>query len=323
MALSTRPVPVIGPTINEQFPVASFTSDGGSKIAFPITNLSETGGNRVIEQERAYRDGAKLDDTGAVATRWSFSCLFHNSIQEKGLEVNGKNLYPDVLDDLINAFLVHETGDLVVPTRGSVRVRCESYTRTESNDPRECALLDVVFIEDNEDGVDFSFLSSPSVQATGITLADKTTFSAQERGLWTNPFYAVKDFARNIEGLINAPGDFVNDVRAQAKGAGAAVDRARNSGRDRSTPGRDVLLTPEATVAERSLQLAKEKMMRARSEARRNQPKLQARVFSRNLSLADIAFEFKVDYTDLLFSNPQIENPRNVPAGTTVFLPIG
>ena len=323
MAKATRPVPVIGETINEQFPIASFTSDGGTKIAFPIINLSETGGNRIIEQERAYRDGAKLDDTGAVATRWNISCMFHNSIQEKGLEVNGEQLYPDAMNSLIQSFLIHETGDLVVPTCGSVRVRCESYTRTEIESERECARLDVVFIEDNEDNVDSNFLMFPTVQATGITLAEKTSFSAQERGLWSNPFYEIKDLARNIEGLMNAPGEFVNDIRAQAKGAGAAVDRARNSGRDRSTPGRDVLLTPEATVAERSLQLTKEKMMRARAEARRNQPSLQSRAFSRNLSLADIAFEFKIDYTDLLYANPQIENPRNVPAGTIVFLPIG
>ena len=323
MALSTRPVPTVGPTINEQFPIASFTSDGGTRIAFPIINISESGGNRIIEQERAYRDGAKLDDTGAVATRWSISCLFHNSIQENGLEANTEQLYPDVMNSLIQSFLVHETGDLILPTRGITRVRCESYTRTEVTSERECARLDVVFVEDNEDSVDASFLMFPTVQATGTELAGKLSFYAMANGYWTGYLEDLELYTRGLESVVFSPGDPINDLNALSRSAVDTTNRSIAGGRKRGIPGRDILFTPEATNAERIMHLIKDRSGKAKIEARRNKPPLQARVFSRNLSLSDIAFEFKIDYTDLLYSNPTIENPRNVPAGTVVFLPIG
>jgi hypothetical protein len=94
----------------EGYPVGSWTAENAATIAFPVEDIGESGGNRIIERERPYRDGAKLDDTGRKATQFTMVCKFENTITEPGLEINGlKNLYPDVLNDLIASFGIHKT----------------------------------------------------------------------------------------------------------------------------------------------------------------------------------------------------------------------
>jgi len=101
----------------EQYSVASWTVNNRT-LAFPAKVINDNGGNRIVQRERPFRDGAKLDDTGSRATVWAFEVLFENSIEESGLEINAMPLYPDVINAIIESFKTHETGDLVVPTVG-------------------------------------------------------------------------------------------------------------------------------------------------------------------------------------------------------------
>src|SRR5690242_2889711 len=93
--------------IFERYPVAKWRVGSGAPIAFPIQEITETGGNRIVPHERPYRDGGKLDDTGCKPTTWRFRAIFNNSIAEQDLA--NAVLYPTVLRALIRSFRMHET----------------------------------------------------------------------------------------------------------------------------------------------------------------------------------------------------------------------
>ena len=114
----------------EKFPVCTWTIRGRS-LSFPVLSVDETGQKRRVEHERPWRKGAKQDDLAAKATRWSIRAIFHNGVQEDGID---QPLYPDALRVMYRLFDELETGDLVIPTVGLRRVRPDGYTRQESGD---------------------------------------------------------------------------------------------------------------------------------------------------------------------------------------------
>jgi prophage DNA circulation protein len=307
----------------EGYPVGSWTADNASTLAFPVLSISESGGNRIIERERPYREGAKLDDTGRKATQWTMVCVFENTISEPGLEVNGlKNLYPDVLNDLIASFAIHKTGDLVVPTRGTIRARIVDYGRDERFDERNTARLNVVYKEDNEDSVDANALAAPAASAFAFQLADKAEFSAQNDGMWDTSLQDLKELAANLEGLANAPDNFLLDLEEQANIIMNTHDKVIQTFSRATVEGRDTFLNADSSRTRRQLALIKEIAGKTRFEARRARPRLDSRVFESTQSLPSIAAMLAVDINDLIAANPQLSNPLYIPTGTIVRIPV-
>ena len=312
------------PTVFEQYPIASWQAEGGTKIAFPITDLTEGGGKRIVERERPYRDGAKLDDTGRKATRWTMVAYFDNTIEEPGLEANGgAALYPDVLNDLIDSFSINGTGDLVVPTRGPVRARLEDYNRSERVTARNCAALNLVFVEDNEDTVDAASLSAPTVSANAVRLAETTEFSAQADGAWDGSIQDLAELAANLEGLANAPANAWQDLESQANSVMASADRVTQAFSNPTIPGRGMFVDdPDSGQTQRKIAQTKELAGKTRTSAKRNQPRLSTVVFESDQSVASIAAMLALDFMVVLQVNPQIADPLYVPAGTVVRIPV-
>ena len=153
----------------EQYPSASWSVGTQVALVFPVTEITEEGGNRIVLRERPYRDGAKVDDIGSKAKSWSLKAIFENTINE-GLIQNGQPLYPGVLNELIRSFDQHETGDLIVPTVGKVRARAQSYVRTERNDERDYATVEFKFVQDNEDAIDATSFTLPTVKSKDLNV---------------------------------------------------------------------------------------------------------------------------------------------------------
>jgi hypothetical protein len=308
--------------IFEQYEIASWQPDGGQRVFFPVTRITETGGNRIIERERPYRDGAKLDDTGGRAKKWDMEALFFNSIDEEGLEQNGEPLYPNMLNWLIEeGFGVHATGNLIVPTRGEVRARADSYSRSETFDERDGGIVQLTFIADNEDSVDARSLGMPTVAATAVQLAQTTEFSAQQAGAWDASFQDLVHFAAELEGLANAPREYAQELHDKARMVQAAHERILNSFSSYTVGGRGVLLDPAGNRTERKLIMIADRAGQSRNAARGGKPSTVAVVFEHDQSLASIAAMVGLDYEDLLYDNPQLQNPGHIPRGTPVNIP--
>ena len=305
-------------TVFEEFPIATWEIGNAGKMAFPVVNISEVGGNRIIRRERPYRDGEKLDDTGSRAKVWVLTAVFENTIDEKGLEINSDALYPTILDNIIDSFDNHETGDLVVPTRGKVRARAESYDRNDDAAQRDSAVVRFTFIQDNEDNVNAASFSAPTANANARRLGETTTFDAQFDEMWSQNLRNIERSSQKIESVATKPGEVSNDVEDSANVVESSAVTTERSFSKPGKVGRNKLLDPESSKTQRKLVMNRDLAARAKHESRKGRPKIITVVASKDQSLFSIAAFYEQDYMDLLAINPKIGNPNSIPRGTTI-----
>ncbi len=307
-------------TVFDKYVLASFTLANGLRVGFPVQNIRQDGANRVIERERPYRDGAKLDDTGTKAVRWTFECIFHNSIQEPGLaEFNSqRNLYPDAMNDLISIFDEGQTGDLMVPTIGLIRAKAADYSRVEDVNLADGAVMTLVFIEDNEDSVDSRSITAPTVNAQGVRMAGKTTFDAQSEAIAGNGLAQLRTAASQLETLLNGPGDALDDIRTAANTVRHSVEQVQGAFTNAGQNGRDTLSDPTSTDAARALEALKDAALRSANEPRRGRPLIISVVTRSRTTLQDIAAVYQQNYFDLIDINAALDNALNIPPNTIV-----
>lgn len=302
-----------------QYPPGSWQVPGRRAIAFLIEDIQESGGNRLVPHERPYRDGAKHDDTGSRAKRWTVSSPFFNDHDEEGVETA---LYPDVLNELIASFDVHETGTLVLPTRGAVRCRAESYDRDETFAERDSASVRFVWVQDNEDDVTAASFTAPSARSIAVSRADETVFSLQSGGVYDDNVASLQEFAAGLEALAAAPGQFIDDIEGQGRRLQLAADRievAFSNAEDRAiSEQQSLMLDPANSLAGRQLRGMRDIAARAVADRLSALPRIVTRTFPRVISLIAIAPQFKQDLDTLLDLNRRYQNPLAIPAGKPV-----
>lgn len=316
-----RPSPTVEEEVFSQYPPATWAPDDGQVIVFPVEDIQESGGARLVRRERPYRKGAKLDNTGRTPFVWRFTSKFNNSIREEGLEQNGAPLYPDVLNRIIETFDSKLTGDLLVPTRGMVRARAERYDRREtSSNNRNGAFLTIIFVEDNEDDVDSSSVGAPSVNATAVQIAADTQFSADQQGFDTGSLQDWRHAMAQIESLVSAPREYVRDLQETARIIFGTTEKLLRTHQSNADWTKQQFKGHEGNRMERLLLKGSDRAAQVQIQAQQNQPKKRGVVFEQDQSLASISAMLGVQYEDLLYMNPQLANPMYIPKGTLVYV---
>lgn len=302
-------------TIFESYPAAKWQIKSYS-ILFPIEGtITESGGNRLVKRERSYRDGAKIDDTGSIPRSWTFTAVFENSVVEDNVVSKaGDELYPTRLRKMIESFSVHEAGDLTIPTVGTVRARLNTYRRIESADEtRDGAKLELTFDEDNEDSVDASSITAPSVNANMRLLGETTQFSAESDGIMDDDF--ISDFAsmmNDLEEAANSVTTTQSDIQSQAGFVRAKTTQVGQT-------YKSTLVDPATSTTQRKLEQSND--VAARSQTQSNDgsnPVVVTILTDRTRTLMDIAIELTQNYPALLAINPQLPDPLNIPQNTIV-----
>lgn len=300
--------------IFEQYPVGSWEVGRSGKLSFPILSVSEDGGNRIVERNRPYRDGAKLDDVGSKATRWTVEVLFNNGLTEPELD-STLPLYPDILNEVLDTFRLHGTGDLTLPTRGKVRARAESYKRSETNSDRDSATVSFVWVEDNEDAVDAQSFEAPTVNASAKRLTEEAEFSAQSNGMWNTSLADLREFGSQLEAIANFPGDTLGDLDNKA---GIVLSTANSVINAFTSPrGLELLSDPENSSTQRKLEQTKELAAQARGQAGAGRLPIVAFAVDNATDLFTIAARLGQNPQDLLDINPGV-NPLLLGNGTIV-----
>jgi prophage DNA circulation protein len=306
------------PEVFGQYPVGSWSVAGAAPVSFPVLDVKETGGNRLVQHERPFRDGAKLDDTGATARTFTLTCLFDNSIEEPDIPADPP-LYPTVLNLLLESFGKHETGDLVVPTRGKIRARAQTYTRAESHAARDSATLDLVFIEDNEDSVDARSLGEPTVRASALRLSEHCTYSAQSEGMDDENLNSLTDTLSEVQGLLAAPGENVETIEAQTRRNRRAIEATVEAG---ETLGRQVgglFNEPRGASSTRQLRRLADQQAKAADEKSRGRPRLVPYTVRSEVSIFAVAVLVRQPAERLMDINAgRLADPLRIPAGTTI-----
>jgi hypothetical protein len=302
-----------------QYPVAKWVVGGRAEILFPVVDITETGGNRLVAHERPYRDGAKLDDTGSKARSWAITITFNNTIQEPDIAANGPPLYPTVLRQLLRSFDLHETGTLTLPTVGDVRARAETYTRHEGPEQSDTAAVTVNWIEDNEDALDRAALNPPGVAATAVRLAEQTVFTAQALGVWHPDLATLRERCVELETQLRAPGRAVADVATVARANRRAIESVLATAR--TEIGRlGIFSEPRSAGLHDKLMTLSDRQAAAEDERNASGPPTKAFVVDvEQTSIFEIAARFDQDAEALLDLNAaRIADPFDLERGDVI-----
>jgi hypothetical protein len=315
-------------------PVASWTVDGGTEIRFPIVGqLRETGGARLVQHERPYRQGAKLDSTGSRARSWVVQILLNNSVREPGLE--DVVFYPGVVAELVASFEGGAVGTLILPTVGKVRARPGDYDRLEDVQARDEAQLSVTWVEDNEEGLDRAQLTQPSARGSLVRLAEQTKFTADMAGASDADLAgqvasisgaalttSLLETAAEIEGLLLAPGRAIADLEGQVRGARAAVRRVRSAQEQLAEDVLGLPGDPRGSSLWRLLLSLEDTHAGAVDEKFRSLPRTRPFVVDvERTTLFAIAARFGQNAGDLLDLNSgRVGNPLSLERGTVVLV---
>lgn len=302
-------------TVQGQYSVMSFTV-AGTRVAFPVVHDDVEGDNRIVRIPRPNREGEKLDDTGANARIWTPRAVFGNNIWEEGLDPNVP-LYPDLMLKVLRLFAKHETGDLFVPTDGQVRARAHKFKRSTPEDFVDFAVLDLVFIEDSEDGIGADAFANPTVLGRHLRLAEQTAFSMQYEDNWSDLVTEIKTLCSDLEGIMQAPGRFVEDVQAQARAIAGAIGDVARTAEEVTANLRAGGTSPPAPVAVQRLAQLQDLTFVAAEERQRSLPATVPYEVKQKTTIFQIAALVKQPAEVLLDLNGEkIEDPFYVPPGT-------
>ncbi len=223
-------------------------------------------------------------------------------------------LYPNRLHSMLETVGLDQTGTLVLPTRGPIRCRLVSYSRVESKDVRDCALVTFMFEEDNEDKVDANSFQTPSVRATVRRATDETVFSMNQQGVLAQ----FEDLATSLEEAIAAPGELVQDVDQKAARFVRAIDGVVRQFTITGEFGRDRLTDPESHAAVRQAAILTDRIYAAFHEKNAALPAIITIAKDRVVSLFDVATELAQDPSALLNINNRLEDALWIEPGTLI-----
>lgn len=298
---------------------ASYQIEGEIELKFMVLTVKEEGGLRMPRRPRPYRKAEKLDCTGPKSDEWPIEAVFHNDLTEPSLG-DYPQIWPDRLERLIAAFKTGKTGWLNLPWKRNLRVKPESWSRSAAAEQhRGGELLSVKFVEDNEDNLDESAVELASVKATILGGVEDATFDLEREGLFDGSFEDLTELAADLEGALNAPGEFLQDVEQKALRLARAAQAMKDAFSSK-LPGRNGLNDPAGANAARKLDDIIDAAGRAAGEAAARRPRTVGRTFPTARDLFDIAAELGQDARELLAVNTKLEDPSFIPAGTTVLV---
>lgn len=308
-------------TIFERYQSFSWTPKGGATLVFPVESTREGYRNRLVRHKRPYRDGARLDDTGHDAIVWTLSCGFYNGNWHEAEIADPAAVYPQLVNDLCDSFKIHETGDLVTATRGTRRCRAESYDRTEASSPRDAAIVNFVWVEDNEDDAAAAAQQGPSVAAVTLSKARAATFDVESTGLGGDGFASLTALAAEVEALVRSPGEYAGELEGKANALTSrvrSIERAFASESEQATSDvRRILTDPMNSRAGRRLREVSDLAQQSVASKLSMGPRIVGKVSPRDTSLFAMAAASGADVADVLRLNPGL-NAFFVPAGTLV-----
>jgi prophage DNA circulation protein len=297
----------------------SYQADGGPAIKFPARSVGERGGLRIAPRARPWQRAEKLDSVGARSDTFSLECLFHPDVQEPDLG-EWPPLWPDRLEQLIDAFKGGATGTLHLPWKRNLRVKPSEWERRATADEhRGGEILTVTFLEDNEDSIDREAVERVSAKATVESVVEAAVFDLESIGGWDGSVEDLQELASGVAGLLNAPGEYLDNLAVSARRLRATAQTLL-AALSSAAPGRGQLDDPSGATARAKLLELLDLASSAEEEARASLPKTRSVVYSSARNIYAVAAELGQSARTLLTVNPQLEDPSYIEAGTPIWV---
>jgi hypothetical protein len=297
---------------------ASIEYEGEQPIKFMARGrLTMNGSIRRVERKIPWRKGAKQDDTGANADDLNIEAPFFNTVTEPDMG-DWPPMWPDRLNKLVDLFKTCKTCTLHLPWRRNIRCKADSWQRVaDIENEVDGETLTVKFAEDNEDSLDGPSAEDVSVRANIMRVVEQATFDLESEGMWDGSFEDLTQFAADLEGALNAPGEFLWDIAHKARRVRRAARAIRESFTSRLS-GRRQMDDPTGERAYRDMLSIEDKAARAEAEALASLPPTTTRTFDTDRDIHSIAAELGQNARDLMSLNGHIEDLGFIEAGTPV-----
>jgi len=310
-----------GDDLFEGMPLCVWRVRGKPDIPLSVQRIVEDFEGGVVERNRPFRKGAKLENLSRRKFIWALEILFVNNSEEPGISQTDN--YPNICNDFCASAEIEETGTLILGTRGPVRAQIKSYRRTEDSELRDCALVSATFWEDNEDDTTTTSFSLPLARSSAASIASACTDACVEAGVFSDDVASLNELAAGLENLANAPFEFADDMQAQAKAvistAGRVIDTFADRTQQATTETGGLLLHPESCRATALLRSLIDVAARAVPSVPAGERTPKPVVTTRPATIFQLAALHKQSITTLLRLNKKLAaNPYAVPAGTTV-----
>lgn len=295
---------------------------GQSTVYIPVRNVVEGGGNRIGPHERPHRPGARLDGMGPRAKTWTLSAEIFDSDTHVAPLAN-KRIYPDLANDITDAFDREETGTLVTPTRGRRRCKAHEYQRTDGEDgARNIAVMRLVFMEDNEDDDAAAAFAALGAYATIQPVTFAAVAELEKNGATSPDVAGLSAAADQVANLLNTPEQYASQAQEIAETYMAQLDRvmdAFTTSRDAVTGELRALLTgSDGSRALALLTQARDQAASLVSELAGNGSDVVPLKFGAWVSLVEVAAQVGQGIEQLAQLNPEIDDPFYIKPGTPI-----
>lgn len=305
----------------EGLPLCVWRVRGKPDIPLSVQRIVEDFEGGVVERNRPFRKGAKLDNLSRRKFIWTLEILFVNNSEEPGISQTDN--YPNTCNDFCASAEIEETGTLVLGTRGPVRCQIKTYRRTEDAELRDAALVTATFWEDNEDQTSTTSFTLPLARSSSVSLAGSCVDACLEAGVYSDDVAALNTLAAGLEQLANAPFEFSDDMQAQAQAVISTANRVIDTFADRTQQAVEetagILLHPENCRAVYLLRSLIDTAARSVPAVPAGERTPKPVVTTRPATVFQLAKQHGQTIPDLLRLNKKLAaNPYRVPAGTTV-----
>lgn len=314
---------------------SSWVVPGHEELFLAVLSREKSGGNRLPERKRLYRDGVKLNNTGAEGDDFNVEFIFHNKVTDNGtLAAKGPQMWPDRIEAFERSLKAREVGTLNLPWERGIRCRPQTWTRKAMADrDRGGETMTVRFRVDNEESLDAAAIQIASVRASVGRLARETVFNLEREGMsgdlaetrfddedvGTDAVRSLEKLADDLEEALAAPDDYQQTIQERADRLRRATERLERIF-TRPFRGRDQMTQPEGSRARVHLVALRERAAAAGRETRTGIARPIARRFEVPRNIYDVAREFEQEPRRLIALNRHIDDLSHIPAGTPVLV---
>lgn len=304
-------------TIYSTYASAFWQTKGGTKVFLPFSTYQCDWRKNLPRHKRLNKDGETIDNQGAFSRVWTLQLHYFNNSSDPVAQ----GRYPDDIEALEAAFAPNAEGVLFTPIAGPVTVQFESLTRIEdASKEKDYALVSAVFIEDFIDDEKAERWKAASASSVAQPAAAEMTASVEDMGLDGDPLGEIQDFCADLEGLANAPGDYLAAVDGKITGTLAALKRVEDTFSQQAAGARSELYTlfsdPWASKPLRQLRKLGEIVGSAHNEAFPSA--VITRTFRSRMSIVEVAVAVSQEAEKLMMLNTSLPDQMRIEPGTPV-----
>lgn len=238
------------PSMFEQLLAASWQSGiaGASVIEFPVIKFKTSLAHDLVQHKYWKRNGGRIEDTGVVPIRHTFSLPMLNTLARGKAEKWADPLYPNEWRKLFKQAQSQKTGVLTHPELGEIPCKLETLETEWDAQVRAGVMVEIAFIETLQDFDTPNPVGlSPIQNMTDAGANLDSTYNDLASLAPTLPVFqdSFADFARKLQSIGDASfaGSYrmkglVDGLIYRANAVGESLDRAANAA---TWPARDAL----------------------------------------------------------------------------------